>query len=85
MRSSSRPANGCIVNKGDKPLKICSIYAPAGIPHGTIHKTQQESMEAEHRALTGGKQNEKTCVFDKKARFLLMSNLSHKGRRSFAT
>lgn len=37
-----------IVNKGDKPLKIYSIYAPAEHPHGTIHKTQQESMEAEH-------------------------------------
>ncbi len=37
-----------IVNKGDKTLKIYSIYAPAEHPHGTIHKTQQESMEAEH-------------------------------------
>ena len=37
-----------IVNKGDKTLKIYSIYAPAEHSHGTIHKTQQESMEAEH-------------------------------------
>lgn len=37
-----------IVNKGDKPLKIYSIYAPAEHPRGTIHKTQQEAMEAEH-------------------------------------
>ena len=37
-----------IVNKGDKPLKIYSIYAPAEHPHGTVHKTQQEAMEAEH-------------------------------------
>lgn len=37
-----------IVNKGDKPLKIYSIYAPAEHPHGTAHKTQQEAMEAEH-------------------------------------
>lgn len=37
-----------IVNTGDKPLKIYSIYAPAEHPHGTIHKTRQEAMEAEH-------------------------------------
>lgn len=37
-----------LVNKGDKPLKIYSIYAPTEHPHGTIHKTQQEAMEAEH-------------------------------------
>lgn len=37
-----------IVNKGDTPLKIYSIYAPLEHPYGTIHKTQQEAMEAEH-------------------------------------
>lgn len=37
-----------IVNTGDKPLKIYSIYAPAEHPRGTVHKTQQEAMEAEH-------------------------------------
>lgn len=37
-----------LVNIGDKPLKLYSIYAPAEHPHGTIHKTQAESMEAEH-------------------------------------
>ena len=37
-----------IVNKGDKPLKLYSIYAPAEHPHGTVHKTQQEAIEAEH-------------------------------------
>lgn len=37
-----------IVNKGDKPLKIYSIYAPAEHPRGTVHKTRQEAMEAEH-------------------------------------
>lgn len=36
-----------IVNKGDEPLKIYSIYAPAEHPHGTVHKTQQEAIEAE--------------------------------------
>ncbi|MCP9613041.1 cupin domain-containing protein [Coprobacter tertius] len=37
-----------IVNTGDKPLKLYSIYAPAEHPHGTIHKTQAEAIEAEH-------------------------------------
>lgn len=37
-----------IVNAGDKPLKLYSIYAPVEHPHGTIHRTQQESEEAEH-------------------------------------
>lgn len=36
-----------IVNKGDKPLKIYSIYAPAEHPHGTVHKTYEEALEAE--------------------------------------
>lgn len=38
-----------IVNTGDKPLKLYSIYAPVEHPFGTIHKTQQEAEEAEHR------------------------------------
>lgn len=37
-----------IVNKGDAPLKIYSIYAPVEHPHGTVHATQQEAEEAEH-------------------------------------
>lgn len=37
-----------IVNTGDKPLKLYSIYAPVQHPFGTIHKTQQEAEEAEH-------------------------------------
>ncbi len=37
-----------IVNKGEKALKIYSIYAPAEHPHGTVHKTRQEALEAEH-------------------------------------
>lgn len=36
-----------IVNTGDKPLKLYSIYAPAEHPHGTVHRTQQEAIEAE--------------------------------------
>lgn len=37
-----------IVNTGDGPLKLYSIYAPAEHAHGTVHRTQQEAMEAEH-------------------------------------
>lgn len=37
-----------IINAGDKPLKIYSIYSPPEHPHGTTHKTQQEAIEAEH-------------------------------------
>lgn len=36
-----------IVNTGDRPLKIYSIYAPAEHPRGTVHRTQQEAIEAE--------------------------------------
>lgn len=37
-----------IINTGDKPLKLYSIYSPPEHPHGTVHKTYQEAMEAEH-------------------------------------
>lgn len=36
-----------IVNTGDRPLKLYSIYAPAEHPRGTVHRTQQEAIEAE--------------------------------------
>ena len=38
-----------IINTGDKPLKLYSIYAPVEHPHGTVHKTQKEAEEAEHQ------------------------------------
>ena len=38
-----------IINSGDTPLKLYSIYSPVEHPHGTIHKTQQEAEEAEHQ------------------------------------
>lgn len=38
-----------ITNIGDEPLKLYSIYAPVEHPFGTIHKTQKESIEAEHQ------------------------------------
>ncbi len=37
-----------IINTGDKPLKLYSIYSPAEHPKGTVHQTPEESMEAEH-------------------------------------
>ena len=36
-----------IVNNGDQPLKLYSIYAPAEHPHGTAHRTYEEAMAAE--------------------------------------
>ena len=37
-----------IINTGDKPLKMYSIYSPVEHPHGTVHKTFEEAEEAEH-------------------------------------
>lgn len=36
-----------IINVGDEPLKLYSIYAPPHHPHGTIHKTFEEAEAAE--------------------------------------
>lgn len=36
-----------IINTGDEPLKLYSIYAPPHHAHGTIHKTFEEAEEAE--------------------------------------
>ena len=37
-----------IINTGNKPLKLYSIYAPVEHPHSTVHKTFKEAEEAEH-------------------------------------
>jgi len=37
-----------IINTGDTPLKLYSIYAPVEHPHSTVHKTFEEAEEAEH-------------------------------------
>jgi mannose-6-phosphate isomerase-like protein (cupin superfamily) len=37
-----------VINTGDKPLKLYSIYAKPEHPFGTVHKTYEEAMEAEH-------------------------------------
>jgi len=36
-----------IVNVGQTPLKLYSIYAPPHHPHGTVHRTQADAMAAE--------------------------------------
>jgi Fe-Mn family superoxide dismutase len=40
-----------IINTGNKPLKLYSIYSPVHHPHGTVHKTQEEAEEAEYQQL----------------------------------
>ena len=39
-----------LLNTGDKPLKLYSIYSPIEHPQGTVHKTfeEAEAAEAEH-------------------------------------
>lgn len=37
-----------VVNTGDQPLKLYSIYAPAEHAHGTIHETKADAEAAEH-------------------------------------
>ena len=36
-----------ILNTGDEPLKLYSIYAPPHHPAGTVHETYEIAMEAE--------------------------------------
>jgi mannose-6-phosphate isomerase-like protein (cupin superfamily) len=36
-----------LINTGDRPLKLYSIYAPPQHPKGTLHKTKKEAEEAE--------------------------------------
>jgi len=32
-----------LVNSGDRPLKVYSIYAPPQHPHGTVHATKEDA------------------------------------------
>ena len=36
-----------IINTGNKPLKLYSIYAPPHHPFGTIHKTKRDAEKSE--------------------------------------
>ncbi len=37
-----------LINTGNKPLKLYSIYAPPEHPHGTLHETKEDAMEDEN-------------------------------------
>ena len=37
-----------LVNTGDQPLKLYSIYAPAEHPHGTVHPTKEDADNDPH-------------------------------------
>jgi mannose-6-phosphate isomerase-like protein (cupin superfamily) len=37
-----------VVNTGDEEVKLYSLYSPPEHPAGTIHRTKQDAMEAEH-------------------------------------
>jgi len=37
-----------LINTGNKPLKLYSIYAPPQHPRGTVHETKEIAMQAEH-------------------------------------
>ncbi|WP_418554106.1 cupin domain-containing protein [Longibaculum muris] len=37
-----------VVNTGNKPLKLYSIYAPADHPWGTVHPTKADAQAQEH-------------------------------------
>jgi mannose-6-phosphate isomerase-like protein (cupin superfamily) len=37
-----------LINTGNVPIKLYSIYAPPKHPHGTVHKTKADAQAAEH-------------------------------------
>lgn len=39
-----------VINTGNEPLKLYTIYSPPNHPHGTVHKTKKEAeaYEAQH-------------------------------------
>lgn len=37
-----------VINTGNRPLKLYTIYAPPEHPYGTVHNTKQEAMAAEN-------------------------------------
>lgn len=41
-----------IINTGNRPLKLFSIYAPVQHPYGTIHQTKAIAQAQEHRYST---------------------------------
>lgn len=43
-----------LINIGDIPLKLYSIYAPPQHPHGTVHETKEDAMGAEENEKNQG-------------------------------
>ena len=37
-----------LVNTGDKPIRLYTVYAPPETAPGTVHATRAEAMAAEH-------------------------------------
>ena len=37
-----------LINEGEIPIKLFSVYAPPAHPHGTVHETVEDAMEDEH-------------------------------------
>jgi mannose-6-phosphate isomerase-like protein (cupin superfamily) len=37
-----------VVNTGDGPLKVYSLYSPPEHPDGTVHQTKADALAAEH-------------------------------------
>lgn len=42
-----------VINTGNSPLKLYTIYAPPEHPHGTVHRTKAEAMAAEGATRNG--------------------------------
>lgn len=38
-----------LINTGNFPIKLYSVYAPVQHPHGTVHRTKEESDAAESK------------------------------------
>ncbi len=36
-----------VINTGNEPLKLYSIYAPPSHPYGTVHQTKEDAIESE--------------------------------------
>lgn len=37
-----------LINTGNEPIKLFSVYAPPQHPHGTVHVTKEDSDRAEY-------------------------------------
>lgn len=46
-----------LINMGNVPIKLYSIYAPPNHPKGTIHKTKEEAEKAEYAGTQSAAQN----------------------------